>query len=54
MSISGEDHGLKSIGKWTKAVEAVTAAREGSREEEKKQGYHHLKLTLLSQLLVRI
>jgi len=54
VSISGEDHGLKSIGKWTKAVEAVTAAREGSREEEKKQGYHHLKLTLLSQLLVRI
>jgi len=34
VSISGEDHGLKSIGKWTKAVKAVTAAREDGREEE--------------------
>jgi len=36
VSISGEDHGVKSIGKWTKAVKAVTAAREDGREEEKR------------------
>ena len=40
VSISGEDHGLKSIGKWTKAVQAVTAAREDGREEEKRLENH--------------
>ena len=42
VSISGEDHGVKSIGKWTKAVKAVTAAKEDSREEEKRLENHHL------------
>ena len=42
VSISGEDHGVKSIGKWTKAVKAVTAAREDGREEEKRLENHHL------------
>ena len=36
VSISGEDHGLKSISKWTKAVKAVTASKEDDRIEEKR------------------
>jgi len=37
VSISGEDHGVKSVSKWTKAVNAVTdqAARENGREHKR-------------------
>ena len=45
MSISGEDHGVKSIGKWAKAVKAVTAAREDGREEDKRLRISNLELT---------
>ena len=52
MSISGEDHGLKSIGKWTKAVKAVSAAREGGNiQEEKRLDNHHPQTLLWTELL---
>ena len=35
VSISGEDHGLKSMSKWTKAVKSVADARQG-RDEDKR------------------
>ena len=52
MSISGEDHGLKSIGKWTKAVKAVTAAREDGREEEKRLDNHHPQTELIMNTMM--
>ena len=52
MSISGEDHGLKSIGKWTKAVKAVTAAREDGREEEKRLDNHHPQADLIMNTMM--